>query len=98
MKAAVMLSTLSTILQLSEGYSEPEDHNVNITAILDKFLIGYDKRVRPNYGNSSVTVGVTLYVLSIWDLPLNKTWISHLTCILDNFGMTQDLPLNNGLV
>ena len=67
MKAAVLLSTLSTLLQLSEGYSEPEDHNWNITAILDNILIGYDKRVRPNYGNSPVTIGVTLYVLSIWD-------------------------------
>ena len=32
------------------------------------FQVGYDKRVRPNYGGIPVTVGVTLYVLSIGDL------------------------------
>ena len=31
-------------------------------------MIGYDKRVRPNYGGIPVTVGVTLYILSIGDL------------------------------
>ncbi|XP_021947667.1 gamma-aminobutyric acid receptor subunit beta isoform X1 [Folsomia candida] len=37
----------------------------NITAILDAFSANYDKRVRPNYGGEPVSVGVTMYVLSI---------------------------------
>ena len=32
------------------------------------FQVGYDRRVRPNYGGPPVTVGVTLYVLSIGEL------------------------------
>merc|ERR1719410_1373983 len=31
-------------------------------------MVGYDKRVRPNYGGIPVTVGVSLYILSIGDL------------------------------
>ena len=41
---------------------------VNISYILNSFQIGYDRRVRPNYGGAPVTVGVTLYILSIGDL------------------------------
>ncbi|XP_059079953.1 gamma-aminobutyric acid receptor subunit beta-like [Tigriopus californicus] len=39
--------------------------DVNISALLNSFQEGYDKRVRPNYGGEPVTVGVTMYVLSI---------------------------------
>ena len=67
MRSIFLLIILSGLLLLSDGLMEPEDHNVNVTAILDQLLIGYDKRVRPNYGNIPVTVGVSLYVLSIWD-------------------------------
>lgn len=42
--------------------------DVNISAILDSFSVGYDKRVRPNYGGPPVEVGVTMYVLSISSL------------------------------
>jgi len=42
--------------------------DVNISAILNSFQMGYDKRVRPNYGGQAVTVGVTMYVLSISEL------------------------------
>uniref|UniRef100_A0A8D8VGT2 Gamma-aminobutyric acid receptor subunit beta n=2 Tax=Cacopsylla melanoneura TaxID=428564 RepID=A0A8D8VGT2_9HEMI len=42
--------------------------DVNISAILDSFSVSYDKRVRPNYGGPPVTVGVTMYVLSISSL------------------------------
>jgi gamma-aminobutyric acid receptor subunit beta len=42
--------------------------SVNISHILNSFQIGYDRRVRPNYGGIPVTVGVTLYILSIGDL------------------------------
>jgi len=67
MRSIFLLIILSALLLHSDGLMEPEDHNVNVTAILDQLLIGYDKRVRPNYGNIPVTVGVSLYVLSIWE-------------------------------
>ena len=41
---------------------------MNISNLLNSFQVGYDRRVRPNYGGPPVTVGVTLYVLSIGDL------------------------------
>ena len=41
---------------------------VNISYILNSFQVGYDRRVRPNYGGIPVTVGVTLFILSIGDL------------------------------
>merc|ERR1719282_985433 len=47
---------------------EPEQEVVNVSAILNQFMVGYDKRVRPNYGGIPVTVGVSLYILSIGDL------------------------------
>lgn len=42
--------------------------DMNISAILDSLLKGYDKRVRPNYGGPPVDVGVTMYILSISSL------------------------------
>ncbi|CAB3380771.1 Hypothetical predicted protein [Cloeon dipterum] len=42
--------------------------DVNISAILDSLSVGYDKRVRPNYGGTPVEVGITMYVLSISSL------------------------------
>lgn len=37
-----------------------------ITGILDRFMsLGYDKRVRPNYGGPPVEVNVTMRILSI---------------------------------
>ena len=47
---------------------EGSREGVNISYILNSFQIGYDRRVRPNYGGIPVTVGVTLYILSIGDL------------------------------
>jgi len=52
----------------TEGMMEPEQEVVNVSAILNQFMVGYDKRVRPNYGGIPVTVGVSLYILSIGDL------------------------------
>ena len=40
----------------------------NVSYLLNSFQAGYDRRVRPNYGRTPVTVGVTLYILSIGDL------------------------------
>lgn len=39
--------------------------NINISAILDSLLRGYDKRIRPNYGGPPVDIGVTMHILSI---------------------------------
>ena len=55
-------------LATTEGMMEPEQEVVNVSAILNQFMVGYDKRVRPNYGGIPVTVGVSLYILSIGDL------------------------------
>jgi len=35
------------------------------SAILNNLTTGYDKRIRPNYGGKPVTVGVTLFILSM---------------------------------
>ena len=51
------------------GSGDPDQSaGVNISLLLNQFMVGYDKRVRPNYGGIPVTVGVTLYILSIGDL------------------------------
>jgi len=53
----------------SASASESDNESaVNVSAILNQFMVGYDKRVRPNYGGIPVTVGVSLYILSIGDL------------------------------
>lgn len=65
---AALLSLLPTLVVHTEGIMEPEMEVVNISAILNQFMVGYDKRVRPNYGGIPVTVGVSLYILSIGDL------------------------------
>lgn len=62
----ILLSSFS-ITDLVEG-SSGGGAGANISAILNSFQIGYDRRVRPNYGGEPVTVGVTLYILSIEDL------------------------------
>ena len=54
-------------VQTSEA-SRPLDPGLNVSFLLNNFQIGYDRRVRPNYGGIPVTVGVTLYILSIGDL------------------------------
>merc|ERR1711910_262144 len=46
----------------------PADPGLNVSYLLNSFQIGYDRRVRPNYGGIPVTVGVSLYILSIGDL------------------------------
>nr|XP_053651807.1 gamma-aminobutyric acid receptor subunit beta-like isoform X4 [Cherax quadricarinatus] len=40
----------------------------NISAILDSLQTGYDKRIRPKYGESHVDVGITMHILSISSL------------------------------
>ena len=61
---------------------ESRSSSVNISSILNNFQVGYDRRVRPNYGEVvitkgeqeqfpggiPVTVGVTMFILSIGDL------------------------------
>jgi len=71
----VVLTAFLPILSLlflptTEGILEVEEEQevVDVSRILDQFMIGYDKRIRPNYGGVPVTVGVSLYILSISDL------------------------------
>ena len=59
---------LIIFIQRSPQVEAVSSSSVNISNILNSFQIGYDRRVRPNYGGIPVTVGVTLYVLSIGDL------------------------------
>jgi len=61
----LLLLAAATTVFASESDSESA---VNVSAILNQFMVGYDKRVRPNYGGIPVTVGVSLYILSIGDL------------------------------
>merc|ERR1719513_193776 len=71
MKASLLgalLAIFSGLWTVNDGLMEAEDSAVNISAILNQFMVGYDKRVRPNYGGIPVTVGVSLYILSIGDL------------------------------
>ena len=66
------LITLTSYLLLSTTVSRTDatklDPGLNVSFLLNNFQIGYDRRVRPNYGGIPVTVGVTLYILSIGDL------------------------------
>ena len=64
LSATILLGLLETVPKVSSV----SPSSVNISNILNSFQIGYDRRVRPNYGGIPVTVGVTLYVLSIGDL------------------------------
>ena len=52
----------------TQNFNKVSASSVNISNLLNSFQIGYDRRVRPNYGGILVTVGVTLYVLSIGEL------------------------------
>ena len=62
-----MINFVAVLCSVTEGMIE-DDGPVNVSAILNQFMVGYDKRVRPNYGGIPVTVGVSLYILSIGDL------------------------------
>ena len=53
---------------VASALEEADSAAINVSLLLNQFMIGYDKRVRPNYGGIPVTVGVTLYILSIGDL------------------------------
>ena len=70
----LLLVTTTTYLMLnlpistSASFSDLQDPGLNVSFLLNNFQIGYDRRVRPNYGGIPVTVGVTLYILSIGDL------------------------------
>ena len=71
MKTAIsetLMYHISGLCTVSEAMLDIGDGEVNVSAILNQFMVGYDKRVRPNYGGIPVTVGVSLYILSIGDL------------------------------
>ena len=65
------LLTITTYLLLilsNTAEARPQDPGLNVSYLLNEFQNGYDRRVRPNYGGIPVTVGVSLYILSIGDL------------------------------
>ena len=72
--ASIVLATSGLLISLNhipEARAEalqPGDPGLNVSFLLNNFQIGYDRRVRPNYGGIPVTVGVSLYILSIGDL------------------------------
>ena len=63
--SAQQVGFFSTILFLTPhaSFSPPKRR-----ILLFRFQIGYDRRVRPNYGGPPVTVGVSLYVLSLSEI------------------------------
>lgn len=63
--AAFIGSEPNTGVNAQMGGMSDNGKDVNISALLNSFQMGYDKRVRPNYGGVAVTVGVSMYVLSI---------------------------------
>jgi len=69
---------------------------VNISAILNSFQMGYDKRVRPNYGGVPVVVGVTIFILSFSSVSESAMVFNrHTTCYV-NFPskLTKEFPPN----
>jgi len=67
-KTRVLLEILTILIGILAQWHATEDlslGNLNISAILDAQLRGYDKRIRPNYGGTPVDVGVTMFILSI---------------------------------
>ena len=63
-----LLISLNHIPEAGAEALQPGDPGLNVSFLLNNFQIGYDRRVRPNYGGIPVTVGVTLFILSIGDL------------------------------
>ena len=63
-----LLISLNYIPEVKAEALQPGDPGLNVSFLLNNFQIGYDRRVRPNYGGIPVTVGVSLYILSIGDL------------------------------
>ena len=59
---------VSHAVRADTALARPADPGLNVSYLLNSFQIGYDRRVRPNYGGMPVTVGVSLYILSIGDL------------------------------
>jgi len=41
---------------------------MNVSRLLDDFMVGYDKRLRPNYQGEPISLGISLYILSISEL------------------------------
>ena len=71
--AAAATAVLGSLIALgavsvAEGSGPALDPGLNVSYLLNNFQIGYDRRVRPNYGGIPVPVGVPLYILSIGDL------------------------------
>eukprot|EP00095_Tigriopus_kingsejongensis_P004102 maker-scaffold1012_size70876-snap-gene-0.10 protein:Tk04102 transcript:maker-scaffold1012_size70876-snap-gene-0.10-mRNA-1 annotation:"gaba-alpha subunit" len=56
------VAVISSFVEESQAIG---DSTPNVTEILDSFLIGYDKRLRPNYGDEPLTINISMYILDI---------------------------------
>ena len=52
----------------AKSTTDPSAWNYKLSDVNALLQASYDRRLRPNYGEVPVTVGVTLYILSIGDL------------------------------
>ena len=67
-----------TLTQQSAYLNCSQFDDVNISALLSSFQVGYDKRVRPNYGGKCVKEKLTDA------FPMMKVDFSQITCLPDN--------------
>ena len=66
-----------TLINLTFSSNEHGFGDVNISAILNSFQMGYDKRVRPNYGGKFRVTG-KIQIISIESLLLKKNFPTSL--------------------
>ena len=62
---SALLNKLATYVL---NFTSPQVRSKKRRIFVHRFQIGYDRRVRPNYGGPPVTVGVSLYVLSLSEI------------------------------
>ena len=81
MRGVFLISLFSNLLNFCVGNLDND-----ISTIISNLTTGYNRLERPNYGEKPVTVGLTLYILSISELS-HTNMDFHLICTSGNFGM-----------